>query len=315
MSSVKKVTVVVPAYNEEENIKVLVPQILATIPETYTKEVIIVNDGSSDETLENCKRLAGDFEEVRYLSFSRNFGHQSALKAGLDHATGDAVISMDADMQHPPEVIPRLLQEWENGYEVVITLRKDEGSISLFKRWTSGFFYSLMNRLSEIDIQKGSADFRLLDKKVVAVLKTIQDQNLFLRGLVPWMGFKHTSIEFEAPERFSGESKYSFLKMLSFAISGITSFSIKPLRMVALFGAVISMLSFIYGLYAIVIFFIDERAISGWASMVTSVVFIGGLQLLMLGVIGEYIGKMFMQLKNRPFYIIAEKGDNKPENG
>jgi polyisoprenyl-phosphate glycosyltransferase len=305
----KHLNIVVPVYNEEENIGILVTalhQVLQPFSDRYTYNVIVVNDGSSDRTLEVIKALCTQDTRVRYVSFSRNFGHQNALKAGIDRADADCVISLDGDMQHPPELIPTMLEKWEEGFDVVYTLRQsDESNLAFVKRQTSNWFYRVMNRLADLEMEKGTADFRLLDRKVVDVLKDLTEFELFFRGLVKWMGFKQFGIEYKANERRSGRSKYTLKKMMRFAVQGITSFSIKPLYIAAYLGLAFSLASLIYIPYALISYYLGY-AISGWTSVIVTIAFFGGLQLSILGIIGLYIGKIFMQGKHRPLYIVAE---------
>lgn len=301
------ISIIIPSYNEEKNISVLysaLTEILSNTGKSY--EIIFVNDGSTDNTLSEIKNIAGKSGEVRYISFSKNFGHQIALKAGIDMARGDCVITMDADMQHPPELIKEMLYWWNQGYDIVYTYRKDEGNTPYFKRATSQIFYQIFRMLSDIPIEEGAADFRLMDKKVADVIRKINDPYLFLRGLIPWLGFKQKKIEYIPKKRLSGVSKYTFRRMWRFAVNGITGFSIKPLRVAIFIGLIFSFFSFIYMIYAIYVYFFDNRVVSGWASMVTMVSMIGGIQLIILGIMGEYIGKMYFHIKNRPVYIIDE---------
>ena len=300
------ISIVVPAYNEENNIEPLAMAISSQIEKHDDYEIIFVDDGSSDRTLINIKMLAENDSRIKYVSFSRNFGHQKALKAGIDYSQGDCTISMDADLQHPPELIGQLIEKWKEGFDVVYTVRKDTKQTGIMKRLTSRIFYKLINILSGLDIPYGSADFRLLDKKVVLKVKEFEENWLFLRGIISWLGFKQIGIEYSVKPRFSGNSSYSFVKMLSFAIHGITSFSILPLRLATIIGVAFSTFAFIYGVYAIYIKMFTEKAIEGWASILISILFIGGIQLTSLGIIGEYIGKMFIETKRRPSYIVKE---------
>lgn len=306
---VKHIHIIVPVYNEEENIGLLVHalhEVLQPLSGKYSYEVIVVNDGSSDRTLEVIKALSKNDERVKFISFSRNFGHQNALKAGIDRAHADCVISLDGDMQHPPELIPVMLEKWEEGYDVVYTLREeDDSSLDFVKRQTSNGFYRVMNRLADLEMEKGTADFRLLDRKVADVLKDLTEYELFFRGLVKWMGFKQYGIHYKPNERRAGRSKYTFKKMLRFAVQGITSFSIKPLYIAAYLGFAFSLVSLMYIPYALVSYWMGQ-AISGWTSMIVTIAFFGGLQLCILGIIGLYIGKIFMQGKHRPLYIVQE---------
>lgn len=302
-----KLSIVVPIMNEEGNIKNLISRLEIALEKYSDYEIIFVDDGSSDGTLNVIKKEAVKNNKIKFLSFSRNFGHQNALRAGLDFAGGDCVISMDGDLQHPPELIPELVKKWQEGFEIVYTLRKDDPSISVFKRKTASVFYGIMNRFSEIKIDHGAADFRLLDRKVVEVIKTIREDNLFMRGMISWLGFKQIGIEYMPEKRNWGKTKYTFKKMFKFALSGITSFSTKPLHISTIFGYVIAGFAFLYGVYAILIKIFTNQAISGWASVLVGVLFIGGVQMIMIGILGEYLGKLFMETKKRPNYIIREK--------
>ena len=303
----RHVNIVVPVFNEEENILSLIHEVrgvFETLPYSYS--FIIVDDGSTDNTLDVLRCASASDKRVRYISLSKNFGHQNALKAGLDHARGDCVITMDGDLQHPPQLIPTLLKHWEEGYDVVYTLRQDdESNTGYFKRKTSNLFYRIMNRMAGLDMEKGSADFRLLSKKVLYILQGIDEHEIFFRGLVKWVGFKQIGIEYKANARTRGQSKYSFKKMLQFAVQGITSFSTKPLYIAAYLGFIFSLAALLYVPYAIASYLLGH-VVSGWASIIVTIAFFGGLQLSILGIIGLYIGKIFMQGKRRPFYIIKE---------
>lgn len=305
----KHINIVVPVYNEEENIGSLIAavrDVMEPLSAQYSFDMIVVNDGSSDKTLEVIKAFSKSDPRVKYVSFSRNFGHQNALKAGIDRANGDCVVSLDGDLQHPPELIPTMLEKWEEGFHVVYTLRQEsDSSLAFVKRQTSTGFYRVMNRLADLEMEKGTADFRLLDRKVVNVLKELTEFELFFRGLVKWMGFRQYGISYKANERKAGRSKYTFKKMLRFAVQGITSFSIKPLYIAAYLGLIFSLASLIYIPYALVSYWLGY-AISGWTSVIVTIAFFGGLQLSILGIIGLYIGKIFMQGKHRPLYIVEE---------
>lgn len=306
MNSFRKISVVVPCFNEEEGLKTFNEILIQFLPRIYDYEIIYINDGSSDNTFHIIRALAENNPKIKYISFSRNFGHQNALKAGYDFASGDCAISLDADLQHPPAVIPELISKWEEGFEIVNTIRHDHQSISLAKKISSGLFYRIMKKLSDVNIENGMADFRLVDKKVLKELKRFQENYLFFRGIIPWMGFKQATVEFTANERFAGTTKYTFRKMLKFATTGVTAFSVKPLRISIYLGSVIALLSFIYGLYAIYIHLFTSQAVTGWTSVIISVLFVGGINLLMLGIIGEYLGKLFIENKRRPNYLISE---------
>lgn len=303
----KHINIVVPVFNEEENIMNLIHEVNGVFEKlSYRHSFIIVDDGSTDKTLDVLRCAAASDKKIKYISLSKNFGHQNALKAGLDHATGDCAITMDGDLQHPPQLIPTLLKHWEEGYDVVYTIRKDdESEIRFIKRKTSDFFYRIMNRLADLDMEKGSADFRLLSKKLVYILQGIDEYEIFFRGLVKWIGFKQIGIEYQANERKQGKSKYTFKKMVRFALQGITSFSTKPLYIGAYLGFAFSMLSLLYIPYALISYLLGH-VVNGWTSVIVTIAFFGGLQLSILGIVGLYIGKIFMQGKKRPFYIIKE---------
>ncbi len=300
-------SIITPCFNEQENVSILANQLRTKALINYPNyEIIFINDGSTDGTLNELKKLNKENKKVKYISLARNFGHQNAIKAGLDHANGDAVIMMDADLQHPPEIIEQLIIEWQKGFDIVYTQRKDGQELGFIKKITAKYFYKFMNYFSDLNIEQNTADFRLLDRKVVNVAKKLKENDLFWRGLVFWFGFKKTKIDYKANQRIHGNTKYPLAKMISFAINGITSFSIKPLRFAIFLGMGISVLAAIYGLYALLLYLLTNEPIQGWTSILLSVLFIGGIQLLILGVIGEYLGKLFMQSKNRPNYIIDE---------
>ncbi len=300
----KLVSIVIPAYNEAENIFIIVESIKQQfLTLDYDHEIILVDDGSSDLTLQKIKALSLVNPNVYFLEFSKNFGHQLAVKAGMDHAWGDCVISMDCDMQHPPGMIPDMLKKWEEGYEVVYTIREEDKNLSKGKRSSSSLFYKILNKLSDIELEPGSADFRLLDQKVVTVFRDFHENEPFLRGLVKWLGFRQYAMHYQPAPRFSGKSKYTVKKMMNLALHGVTSFSIKPLYTAVYLGFILSFASVLYIPY-IIYAFVHKVEVSGWASVIMTIVFFGGLQLIILGIIGIYIGKMFMQSKNRPNYII-----------
>ena len=269
-----------------------------------TYEIIFIDDGSTDQTLAKIQALQSKQQQIHYIQFSRNFGHQHALKAGLDHARGRAVISLDADLQHPPALIAPMIQHWKDGAQVVYTRRQDKQHVGFFKKLSAKAFYWLANRLSEVPIEEGTADFRLLDRKVVDAIKGFKESHLFLRGLIPTLGFKQVALDYQPAARFSGKTKYSFAKMFHFAINGITSSSAKPLYFSIYLGLFFAFLAFIYGCYAIYIAMFTNAAITGWTSLIASVLFIGGIQMILIGIVGIYLGKLFVQSKQRPTYII-----------
>ena len=305
----KKISIVIPAYNEEGNLIPVYQRIKSVLEKMqgYSFEIIFVNDGSRDNTQSRLEEMALDFPEIKYIEFSRNFGHQPAVKAGMDYADGNAIISMDGDLQHPPELIPQMVQKWEQGYDIVYTIRSYPKEISYFKRKTSDLFYRFLSQISDVDLTNGGgSDFRLIDSSVAQVMKNLKEDDLFLRGLTSWMGFKQTGIEFVAGERFSGQSSYDLKKMLKFAFTGITSFSVKPLYLATYLGFIFSSLSLLYIPYVLYAF-LTKTEISGWASLIMTIVFFGGVQLIILGILGIYLGKIFKQVKGRPNYIIRSR--------
>ncbi len=301
------VSIVIPLYNEEKNVAFLVTAIQAVMnaQEAYTYELLLVDDGSSDNTFRMLQQIGGQFPNVYYVRLSRNFGHQNALKAGIDLSRGGCTITMDGDGQHPPELLVPLLLKWEEGYDVVYTRRTITQNVRRTKKYSSTHYYRLLNRLSDVELEEGTADFRLLDQKVIMVLRRTQEADLFLRGMVKWVGFKQYAIDYAAPERYAGETKYTTRKMLSFALKGIISFSIKPLYFATYLGLIFACGAALYLPYILFSYFSGD-AVSGWSSLIATIVFFGGLQLLIMGIIGIYVGKTFLQVKNRPHYLIQE---------
>jgi glycosyltransferase involved in cell wall biosynthesis len=302
----RKISIIIPSYNEESNISTLFAGLKSVLSGLkYQFEYIFIDDGSRDSTLTEIKKLSENNNDVFYIELSRNFGHQNALKAGLDYAKGDAVISMDSDLQHPPEVILKLIEKWEEGYDVVYTKRTDNEQLSWFKRKTSSMFYSLHNKLSDMKLEKGTADFRLMSRNVVDAFSQLRESELFIRGLVMWAGFRQTAIDYVSNERHSGKSKYSTMQMVSFAFKGITSFSAKPLKLVVYLAFGLFLFSVVLVPYALISLILGY-AVSGWTSLMITVIFFGSLQLLVLAIIGLYIAKLVIQSKQRPLYFIKD---------
>jgi polyisoprenyl-phosphate glycosyltransferase len=300
------ISIVVPCFNEEKNIEVLFNELIPVLSTLHLNyEIIFVDDGSKDNTFKMIRAISEKKENVRGISLSRNFGHQVAIMAGLQQCNGDIVIMMDADLQHPPEVIPKLLAECEKGFDIVNTRRIDSKDTGIFKKASSRGFYSLINFLSDIKIEHASADFRLLTRKAVDAFLKLEEKDRFTRGLISWMGFRQSIIEYNASSRYAGKSKYTLKKMLHFSIDGITSFSSKPLRISFYAGLVLFIFGFAYAVYAI-IENINGKTTQGWTSLLVTVLIIGGFQLLSLGIIGEYIGRIFNQTKGRPMYFIKD---------
>jgi len=301
-------SVVIPLYNEEEVVLECIRRVsgvLEDIDGDY--EVIFVNDGSRDRTMELVQKECEKNRKLKVLSFSRNFGHQIAITAGMDHAQGDAVIVMDADLQDPPEVIKDLIAKYKEGYDVVYAVRSKRKGETFFKKFTSKVFYRFLRYMCSIDIPVDTGDFRLISRKVCNVMKSLTERNRYVRGLVSWVGFKQAAVEYVREERFAGETKYPLRKMLKLSMDGITSFSTKPLTMSKNLGFLTAAAGFIYMIVVVLQKFVFGRTVQGWASLAVLILLLGGIQLIMLGFIGEYIARIFDESKNRPLYIIEEK--------
>jgi polyisoprenyl-phosphate glycosyltransferase len=307
----QKLTVVAPAYNEAEGIEPFVKSLLEVLDSLpYDCTALLVNDGATDATGEVLDRLhAAHPDRITVLHLSRNFGHQAALTAGMDYADGDAVICMDADLQHPPSLIPELVERWQQGFDIVQAVRRQTADVGLMKELTSSAFYAAINFLSKTRIEPNGCDFRLLSRPVAEVFrKELRERDRFVRGLVSWVGFRTCCVEFDASPRFAGHTKYSFRKMLSFARTGLVSFSKMPLKVAVFFGFTVSLLSLAYGVFAVFAYiFLSKQVIPGWASTILVGTFLGGCQLLFLGLIGEYIATIFDEIKARPLYIVARE--------
>ena len=302
-----KVSLVIPMYYEEQVAEECYKRVTKVLKEIkdYEYEIIFVNDGSKDKTLEILENIAIEDKNVKVISFSRNFGHQAAVTAGLKYVTGDAIVIMDADLQDPPELIPDMLKYWEDGYEVIYGKRKTREGESAFKLLTAKAFYNTLNKLSDVEIPKDTGDFRLVDKKVVDVINSLPEHNKFLRGLFSWVGFKQYAYEYERKERFAGKTKYPLKKMLKLAQDGILSFSTKPLKIVGGFGIISVIISIAILIYSILSFaFKWNNLTPGWTSLMCTMTFLGGVILISLWMIGEYIARIYDETKQRPQYIV-----------
>lgn len=300
-------SVVIPVYNEElvvqETYKRL-KLVMDTIGKHY--ELIFVNDGSRDSTAKIVEKICEADNTVKLVDFSRNFGHQLAITAGMDYAGGDAIVVIDADLQDPPEVIPEMIQKWSEGYDVVFGKRLKRKGETFFKKLTAKFFYRFLRSMTDVDIPVDAGDFRLIDRKVCDALKSANEKSRYIRGLISWLGFRQTFVEYVRDKRFAGETKYPLKKMIKFALDAITSFSYKPLKLASYFGTFISMLSFIYLLIVIYLRLFTDKTTAGWASTLAVSLFLNGIVLIILGIIGEYIGRIYDEVKGRPLYIVRE---------
>lgn len=301
-------SIVVPVYNEEDVLIELYNRLDKVLTDLDGKtEIIFINDGSQDRTLELLKELHQQDSRIKIIDFSRNFGHQLAITAGIDHASGQACIIIDADLQDPPEVIPELIKVWQEGYEVVYAIRSEREGETRFKKITALLFYRLFKKITDTDVPINVGDFRLIDWKVIDVFRSMRERHRYVRGMISWIGFRQTSVYFKREERFAGETKYPFWRMLKFALDGITSFSHYPLKLATLLGFFFSVVSFLLGIWAISVRLLTNKAVHGWTSLILTIIFLGGIQLLTLGIIGEYIGRVFDDVKQRPLYIIQSE--------
>ncbi|HBQ63515.1 MAG TPA: glycosyltransferase [Clostridiales bacterium] len=309
-----KYSVVVPVYNEEEVIRETyrrLKTVMDGIGETY--EILFVNDGSRDRTAKLAQEICRQDPAIRLIDFSRNFGHQVAITAGMDYASGDAVIVIDADLQDPPEVIPAMIAKWKEGYEVIYGKRLKRKGDTLFKKITARFFYRPLRSMTEVDVPVDTGDFRLIDRKVCEALKKVGERNRYVRGLVSWIGFRQIGVEFVREERFAGTTKYPLKKMIRFAADAITSFSYKPLKLATYAGYILSIASFIYLLFVLAERIFVGGTAQGWASMIAINLFFNGIILIMLGIIGSYIGRIYDEAKGRPLYLVREFVNFSPE--
>ncbi|MCL6456407.1 MAG: glycosyltransferase family 2 protein [Gorillibacterium sp.] len=307
MSERIRFSIVVPVYNEQEVISETyrrLSEVMQRQPESY--ELVFVNDGSRDRTAEIVRGFALEDNTVRLIDFSRNFGHQVAISAGMDYAAGDAIVVIDADLQDPPEVILEMITKWKQGYDVVYGKRLKRKGETFFKKATAKMFYRLLRSMTTVDIPVDTGDFRLIDRKVCDVLRNLKEKNRYVRGLVSWVGFKQTSVEYVREERFAGETKYPLKKMIRFALDGITSFSYKPLKLATYLGMTVSLVSFVYLVIIILQKLFTNSAEIGWTSTVAILLFFNGMILMLMGVIGEYIGRIYEETKDRPLYIVRE---------
>ena len=301
------ISIVLPVFNEEQSLTALherLSRVMRQLGETY--ELIFINDGSRDGSLELLKKLGEEDPALKVVSLSRNFGHQIAITCGLDYACGRAVVIMDADLQDPPELIPELIEKWREGYDVVYAVRERRRGETVFKRVTAALFYRLIRRLAHVEIPADTGDFRLLSRRAVEALKSSKERNRFIRGLVSWIGYRQTGVRFTREARASGKTKYRFRKMLKFSIDGIIGFSFFPLQVATYFGFLISGLSFLYIAYAVILKLLTDRPLIGWTSVIVAILFVGGVQLITVGVIGEYIGRIYEEVKQRPLYLVDE---------
>ena len=304
----KTITILIPCFNEENSLDHLYER-LEAIKSAYTKykyEILLIDDGSKDRTLEKMRELHAKDSTVSYLRLSRNFGKENAMLAGLDYAEGDAVILMDADLQDPPELIPQMIAEWEKGYDDVYARRRSRAGETWLKKVTAHWYYRILQKFADIDIPADVGDFRLLDRQAVDALCSLRERQRYTKGLFSWIGYNKKELLFDRDPRVAGNSKMSLLKLTSLAIDGITSFSVAPLRLASILGLVISTIAFFYLLFVIVKTLLYGDPVAGYPSMISIILFMGGIQLIVLGIIGEYVGRIFNEAKGRPDYLVSE---------
>lgn len=301
------VSVIVPMYNEAENIGAFYNRVVKVLEElSMPFEIICVNDGSKDDTLFRLLILHEKDTRVKVIDLSRNFGKEIAMSAGIDFAIGEAVIPIDADLQDPPEFIPKLVAKWREGYDVVYATRTEREGESRLKKWTAHMFYRVMGKLTRFDIPKDTGDFRLMDRKVVNALCQLREHHRFMKGLFSWVGFRQTSLPYRREPRFAGETKWDYWKLWNFALEGITSFSYVPLQLATYLGLLVSAFAFVYGFILLVQTLLYGNPVPGYPSLMTVILFLGGVQLLTIGIIGEYIGRIYNESKKRPLYFVQK---------
>lgn len=304
-SAKKMVSIVVPMYNEQEVFETLFEKLSVTLTSVDVEyEILCVDDGSKDHTRKLLLAKAKADPRVKAVLLSRNFGKEAAMTAALDYAQGDAVIPLDADLQDPPELIAKMIEKWREGFDVVYAKRISRGADTLIKRNTAGLFYKVFNALSEMPIPENVGDYRLMDRRVVEVIKQLPEKDRFMKGLFCWPGFNNTAIEFERLERQEGETKFSYWKLWNFALNGITSFSSVPIRAGVYLGLIVSAFAFLYAIFIMIKTMVTGVDVPGYASLMVAVLFLGGAQLFFMGLLGEYIGRMYKEVKNRPIYVV-----------
>ena len=311
----KKISILIPAYNEEASLPALYDSLYTNLfcdnSLNYEWEVLFVNDGSKDNTLDVIKKLRETDKRINYVNLSRNFGKENAMLAGFDYVSGDCTIIMDADLQHPPTAIPEMIKHWEEGYEDVYARRNDRGKESYLRKKLSLTYYSLLQRSTRIDILQNVGDFRLLDRRCILALRQLRETQRYTKGLYCWIGYKKKEILFDQADRTEGKSSFNFFGLLNLAIEGVTSFTTAPLRIATILGFVVSIIAFLYLCFIIIKTIFIGESVQGYPTLITVILFLGGVQLLTIGIIGEYVGRIFNETKNRPVYIAESYNETK----
>lgn len=312
----KKISVIIPAYNEEESLPLLYERIekLMNSMENYEFEILFINDGSKDKTLETIKEIRKKDKRICYVDFSRNFGKEIAMIAGLDYATGDCVIFMDADLQDPPELIPELVKYWEEGYDDVYAKRRTRKGETWLKKFTSKMYYKVLQHLTKVEIQRDTGDFRLLDRRCVNALKKLRESQRNTKSMFSWIGYKKKEVLYDRDPRVAGKTKWNYIKLLDLAIDGITSFTTSPLRLSTFIAIPTFMMLFIYFIYVIIKSIVIHEAIQAFQAIILLILFFSGIQILLFGIIGEYLGRIFNETKNRPLYLVNEYNEQREMN-
>jgi polyisoprenyl-phosphate glycosyltransferase len=304
--SKRLISIVTPVYNEDKITSKFYEAVVQACSE-LNFELIFVDDGSADTSWQSIQKLSVLDKRVRGLQLSRNFGHQAALTAGIEEAGGEAIVILDCDLQDPPDLIPKMVEKWLIGYDIVYAVRTQRQGETFFKKITANLFYLIFRKISELNVPLDSGDFRLLSRSAVDVLKNMPERIRFLRGLTSWIGFKQTGINYMRQERFSGKTKFSLFRMIRLASDGITSFTSFPLQIATYMGLIVTSISFLVSMQALYVKFVTKTAIPGWTSLFSVIVFLGGIQLLMIGTIGEYVGRIYQEVKHRPVYLVRQK--------
>lgn len=301
-------SIIVPVYNEEQMLAIFHHQLLKVVSTVSEEkfEVIYVNDGSTDDSWHTMLELSSAHVDIECINLSRNFGKEAAVTAGIDHAVGQAVTILDADLQDPPELIPKMLKAWRQGYDVVNMKRSARRGESTLKRWSAYIYYRMLEHLSDVPVEKDVGDFRLISRRVVDKIKLLKEKNRYMKGILSWPGYKQTTLEFERPERAAGETKWSFLQLVTLGLSGITAFSVKPLRLSTWAGVMMSSIAFLYAMWVVSKTLIFGEPVQGYPTMMIIQLFLGGVQLLAIGILGEYVGRIFAEVKDRPIYLVMD---------
>ncbi|MDF2678724.1 MAG: hypothetical protein K0Q97_3078 [Bacillota bacterium] len=313
----KKISLLIPLYNEEDSLPLLYNELLKVINDikNYEFEIFFVDDGSKDKSLNILREMQEKDSRINYISFSRNFGKETAMIAGFDYVSGDAVVILDADLQDPPELIPEMIYYWEQGYDDVYAKRKSREGETWLKKLTSRIFYRMLQKTTKIEIQEDTGDFRLLDKRTLQSLKMIREKQRYTKGMFSWIGYNKKEIMFDRKPRAAGETKWNYFKLTNLALEGLTSFTTFPLKIASIFGFIVSLFSIIYMIVILIKSLLWKDPVQGYPSMMVTILFIGGVQLVCLGIIGEYVGRIFNETKQRPLYIVSEHNGEKINDG